>query len=186
MDDSRNLLTRTFDAVMDRTGWAFVGDRLPRQQSEQDAVLEDVPGYRQTQSYTCGFVAGLMVLHTFKPRASVDAFWKRVSPEDRMEVTNNRLIQALRKSGIRVGVTRDLTFTTFCQAIERRRPIATFVKTRDADTLHWVVVYGVGRNPNRIYVAGNGLPYFSKKVVAWREFHRELAADAIGLVCWAK
>lgn len=186
MNDSRNLLTRTLDALMDRTGSAFVGDRLPRRRSDDDTVLENVPGYRQTQSYTCGFVAGLMVLHAFKPRASVDAFWKRMNPTEDMGVCNTRLIAALRASGIRVSVRRDLTFAAFDDAVAQRCPVITLVRTREADTLHWVVVYGVGRRPNRIYVAGNGLPYLSRKVFPWLEFRRELAGEAIGSVCGAR
>ncbi len=46
-----------------------------------------VPGYRQVESDTCGFAAGLMVLHTFHPRADIDAFYRRVRP------TRSRLLR---------------------------------------------------------------------------------------------
>jgi hypothetical protein len=170
---------------MDSKGWAYVGDRLPGPQSDADTVL-NVPGYRQTQSYSCAFVAGLMVLHTFKPKASIDMFWQKVRPREIDGVTNTRLIQALRQSGLGVRVVKKLTYATFACAIEQGFPAITLVKTRERDTAHWVVVYGVGENPKRIFVAGNGIPFLSKKVVPWSRFRHMLAAEKFGLLCWGK
>ena len=185
MSDDRNFALKMWDSLMDYTGYPFVGDRLPGPKSNEDTVLE-VPGYRQTQSYTCGFVAGLMVLHTFKPKASVDSFWRKVLPRGSDGVSNTGLIKALRKSGIGVRIVTDLTYATFAGAVERGFPVITLVKTRESSTLHWVVVYGVGENPNRIFVAGNGFPYLSKKVLPWNRFRRLLASEKVALVCWGK
>ena len=104
--------------MMDRTGWAFGGDRLARQQSEDDAVLEDVPGYRQTQSYVW-----IRRRPDGAARFQTQREYRRILEESETDgthgVSNTRLITALRTSGIRVRVTTNLTFVAFGGAIER-------------------------------------------------------------------
>jgi hypothetical protein len=170
---------------MDRTGWACVGDFFAGKESDADTLLE-VPGYTQTQTYTCGFVAGLMVLHTFKPKASINSFWKRLRPRESDGVSNTGLIKALRQSGIGVRVVKDINFGKFAGAINEGFPVITLVKTKETDSAHWVVVYGVGESPNRVFVAGNGLPFLSKRVVRWNTFRHQLSGEKLGLVCWGK
>ena len=84
------LLQKAFNLFSDATGIALVGDSLTHARDEDETTL-DVPGYRQTHTYTCGFVAGLMVLHTFKPGSSIDRFFKRVDPDEEMGTSTTRL-----------------------------------------------------------------------------------------------
>jgi len=63
-------------------------------------------------------------------------------------------------------------------------PIVTLTKTTLPGTWHWVVIYGVGRRPNRVFVSGYHL--FRSTVFHWPEFRAEWADPGYGIVCWGK
>ena len=71
-------------------------------------------------------------------------------------------------------------------AIEDGYPIITTVKRSSAYDLHWVVLYGCGRAPNRVFVAGNGWPYLDGHVLPWVDFRRVWSPRGEGLVCWGR
>jgi hypothetical protein len=65
------------------------------------------------------------------------------------------------------------------------QPLALIVNTSCPDYSHWVVAYGYGRRPSRVYVAGNGLPLLARKVYCWREFRaHHWRTPGQGLVCY--
>lgn len=180
MSRLRNLWDRAFDL----TGFALVGAHLSGP-DDADASVLDVPGYRQTQSYTCGFVAGLMVLHTFKPKANVDRFYTLVEPHPEYGTTTHRLITALNASGVGVGQRNNLTFDALASNIENGFPIITTISHPEPNTQHWIVLYGVGRTPKRVFLAGNGV-IKRDTIHSWREFRRRWAEPDFGLVCWGR
>ena len=174
-----------FNRFAEWTGIVIVSDRLPGPDGD-DATVLDVPGYVQTQTYTCGFVAGLMVLHAFKPNSSIDLFYRRVAPHEDRGASTEKIATALRKSNIGVGKRESLTFDAIADAIEAGYPIVTTVSTGDPEVNHWVVIYGVGRKPKRIFLAANGLPFLSHKKYPWRTFKDKWCPSGFGLVCWGK
>lgn len=162
--------------------FAYVSDPLVHPETD-DVVTLDVPGYRQVQRFTCGYVAGMMVLHTFKPRASEDRFYERCAPDPDEGVPVARLARALRDSGIKVGLRSSFAFDDIRRAIDSGRPV---ILTVGAGGEHWVVVYGYGEAPRRVFIAGNGLPHLSKgKQMTWEAFVRKHGGEDGGLVCWA-
>jgi hypothetical protein len=173
-EDARNV-------VADLTGVRVVSVRIPYADEEEQEVTLDVPGYRQVDAFGCGFVAGLMVLHTFKPRASIDRFYKRVAPTGRWGASAPKIVRALRHSGIAARARQTLGFEQVCSEIDAGHPVITLLKTRKADTEHWVVVYGYGLRPKRLFVAGNG--YVLNRPIAWADFRRRSATPGYGLVC---
>ncbi len=175
------------DPLVDWTKIRVLYDVLPHYASE-GADLLDVPGYKQTQSYTCGFVAGLMVLRTFYPDADTEDFYNCVRPNPTSGTSNTRLISALRQNGIGVSVRNNLGFDQIRKTIDAGFPIITLVKTNDIDTLHWVVTYGYGlksgNRPNRIFVSGNS--FFKSREIPWSKYARLISPKGFGLVCWGK
>lgn len=149
-----------------------------------------VPGYKQTQAYTCGFVAGLMVLHALYPRSSTEAFYRRVLPDREMGTSNKKLLRALRRSGVGVSIQSRLGFAEIREAIDAGFPIITLLKTRSEEILHWVVVYGYGirtaKTSNRVFVAGNGLPFFNQPAIPWSRFCQMQSPLGFGFVCWGR
>ena len=80
-----------------------------------------------------------------------------MAPRESDGVSTTGLINALRQSGIGVRLVADINFDKFANAISQGFPVITLIRTDEADIEHWVVIYGVGENPKRIFVAGNAL-----------------------------
>ncbi len=95
------------DAFAAKTGISVLHDRL-KHPAVPGVVTLAVPGYRQAESYTCGFAAGLMALHTFHPRADIDAFCRRVRPTPRHGASTRKVANALRISGVAVSIRKSL------------------------------------------------------------------------------
>lgn len=175
-------LASKLTGVWDRSApFAFLSDPLVHPQ-EDGVITLDVPGYRQIQSYTCGYVAGMMVLHYFKPRASEDRFWSKCRPDPDEGMGQGKLVRALRDSGVKVGERRHFEFHDLHRAISEGKPVITTVTLPTTD--HWIVVYGVSTKPKRIFIAGNGFPGINRnKVMTWAQFARMKGGVDGGLVC---
>ena len=177
-----NVLNNVQEYVVNLTGVRLLPDRLLHPRGTNVETLP-IPGYCQTQTYTCGFVAGLMILRYFRPDYPAERLYGIVRPDPRWGTSRRRLKMALEVSGLRVSQRRNLDFKGICAAIDHRKPIAVVVDV-DEQTSHWVVVYGYGRKPNRVYVAANGLPLLSRKEYPWGSFKQYLWSEpGIGLVC---
>jgi hypothetical protein len=151
----------------------------------------DLPGYKQMDAYSCGFVAGAMVLRCFHPRRSLRRFFDLCQPHYDTGISTTALITALRSSGIGVSYRKDLTFNKFARALDAGYPVITVVHTPMPNVDHWVVVYGYGRRPNRLFIAGDGLRVIdacgSRKEVAWDAFVKQVwAYRGHGMICWGK
>lgn len=178
------LIEDLLDGFAALTGIGLIPDRLPYASDDETETTLAVPGYQQTESYGCGFVAGLMVLHTFKPKASIDRFFRRVNPDREWGIETGPLGEALRQSGVGVSVRENLTYDRIAETLEEGYLIITCVKTGQSDVDHWVVAYGYGVSPNRIFVAGNGI--LRRHVLPWADFRRVWSPKGFGLVCWGK
>ena len=178
------------DDFAEKTGLRVMPDFLAHPRGDNICTL-DMPGYRQIESYTCGFIAGLMVLHTFHPGMSIKRFFDIVGPSAETGTQVSKLVKSLRVCDVGVSQKDDLTFSKICSSIEEGFPIVTLVHTEDPEVDHWVVIYGYGRKPNRVFIAGCGLPLIShlygEKEVLWAEFAKKRWSDTgFGLVCWGK
>lgn len=173
------------DIFAENTGIVVISDPLSYPSSENVVTL-DVPGYRQVESYTCGFVAGLMVLHTFRPKASIDRFYHAVNPTHSHGTSTRKVVNALRGFGVGVSIRKDLNFAGIREQIDSGFPIITCVRTKDEDVDHWVVLYGYRRNPNKVFIAANGLPYFGRREYTVKEYRTLVRPLGFGLVCWGK
>jgi hypothetical protein len=173
------------DIFADKTGICIVPDRLSHPRSELVVTL-DIPGYVQVESYTCGFVAGLMVLHTFRPKASIDRFYRAVRPTSRHGASTGKVVNALRKSGVGVSIRNDLDFAGIRKQIDEGFPIISCVHTDDPAIDHWVVIYGYGIKPNRVFIAANGKPFLARREYSFAEYSNLVSHRRFGLVCWGK
>lgn len=186
MDVLTKILVGALDEFSAKTGICVISDPL-RHLSSSDVVTLNIPGYRQTNSFCCGFVAGLMVLHTFRPSASIDAFYRKVRPTSEYGASTRKVVNALRKSGVGVSIRTNLTFRSIRETLDQGYPIIACVHANEPDVQHWVVIYGYGLKPNRIFIAGNGKFFFNKREHLWSEYSKGMApAKGFGLVCWGK
>ncbi len=186
MENLKKILIDALDRFSEKTGICVISDPL-RHPSSSDVVTLDIPGYRQTNSFSCGFAAGLMVLHAFRPTASIDAFYRKVRPTSERGASTRKVVDALRKSGVGVSVRTNLSFRTIRETVDQGFPIIACVHTNEPDVHHWVVIYGYGLKPNRLFIAGNGKPVFDRREHLWTEYSRNMAPEkGFGLVCWGK
>ncbi len=103
----------------------------------------DIRGYNQFDSYSCGAVAGYMILKAFKPKASFAEFYQRCSPSPENGLSETRLVQALRRSGVGLGKrAKGMSFEEIRNAIGQGFPILSVLDCPGEDCAHWVVVYG--------------------------------------------
>lgn len=181
-----DVLKKVVDWQADHGGPRVWGQWLDHPDEHEDALTLDLKGFRQLESYTCGAVAGLMVLLTFKPRASQKRFFKRANPDREYGTSNSRLVKALRQSGIGVSERDDLTFEDIADLINQGFPIIITVKTKDREVDHWVVIYGIARKPRAVFIAGEGFHLFRSRRTPWAEFRRRWSPQGSGLVCWGK
>ncbi len=183
-------IKKALDVFASATGVRLVPDPILHPGGNDVCILE-IPGYRQIESYTCGFVAGAMILHTFHPGASLKKFFDQCRPDRDTGLQQNRLVRSLRTNGIGVGERHNLDFESIAATLDEGYPIITLTKTSRSDEVHWVVIYGYGRKPNRVFIAGEGLPLINnltgQKEIPWSRFSRSKWAErGYGLVCWGK
>lgn len=105
-------------------------------------------GYRQARAYTCGFTTALMVLHHFEVEVSAQELFRQLGT-DRNGTRQNAILRALRGAGLRASIRYDMDFARLCRAIDLRKLIIGYL----GDIEHWLVIYGYGRDPDRVYVA---------------------------------
>lgn len=173
---------RAIDKVSDLTTVAAV--RVPLQKANRpgEATL-DLPGYKQVNSYACGAIAAAMVVRFLRPQVDFTRIHAAVDPTETDGAGTMRVIRAMRSLGVTVSRKTRLTFDDICAGIDAGHPVMVCVKTDDPTTDHWVVIYGYGRRPNLVFVAGQRWRLLHKQRVAWTEFRHQWASPGEGLVC---
>ena len=170
------------DRLSDLTGYAAI--RVPlRKAGRPGEVTLDLTGYRQINTYCCGAVASAMIVKYLRPQVSFERIHAAVNPLPETGAGNLRVTRALRSLGIKVSRSTRLTFAGLCAAIDAGHPVLLCVKTDDLSVDHWVVVYGYGRRPNLVFVAGNGPLLIARQRMSWRNFRQQWSPPGMGWVC---
>jgi len=159
----------------------------------------DMNGFGQTNDYSCGYAAIAMVIDAFTalPKdkrgmyedidamtAKLEEAWHTLKPDEEFGSSTTSIIRTIRKLGMGVSAKDDLTFKSICQYISDGYPIITTVRTSIPDTDHWVVLYGVGEKPNRVYMAGTYFLSGATHRNLWPHFRRNWSPNGFGLLCW--
>ena len=179
----RSKALEAMDVVAAWSGIRIMRDPL-RHPLTPDVTTLDIPGYRQIDSFSCGPVVGLMLVHTWHPRVSPRHFYDRCLTTDQSGTPTNRLVRALRQCGVGVSTHEQMKWRDITDTIDEGFPVATVVGRPDC--LHWVLIYGVGINPDRIYLAGNSIPVVGRTEYDRYTFENMWDPYGFGLVCWGK
>ena len=133
-----------------------------------------VPGYRQARNYSCGFATALMVVRYFRPHAPARELFDALGTT-RDGTRQNAMVRAIRACGLGANVRYDVDFARLQQEIDRNKHVVGYLHDSD----HWVVVYGYGCDPQRVYIADPepGEPC----VHSWQRYREKLAG--FGIVC---
>ena len=171
------------------TGVVCVPDRLAH---PSDAVTLDLSGYSQIDDFSCGAVAGWIVLEAFDRRRSFRKFYDCCSPKNPGGTSTPRLAHALRENCRGVQLLRHrISFARLCRAIDDGFPVICCVDHDKRDDFsHWLVAYGYQQRPARVLVAGNGwlhllgVSLMGEHVMSRRRFERMRVTGA--LICWGQ
>ena len=181
----RNAGSAVVDAFSALTGYAATRVPLQRASGPGEFTL-DLPGYRQIDSFSCGAVAAAMAAKFLRPRLSFQRVYDLVSPCSQTGAGMTRVIRALRSLEIRVSHHTNLGFPAICNVIRGGSPVLVCIKTREPQIIHWVTIYGFGRKPGVLFVAGQGMPFVGRQRIAWKHFIRLWTPVGTGLVCRRK
>jgi hypothetical protein len=146
----------------------------------------ELPGYVQINSYCCAAVTAAMVVRYFLPQMSFARIYAAVNPSPEYGAGPGRVTEALRSCGLAVIRYDRLTFEKVCASIKQRRPILAIIHNPGAENRHWVVIYGYGRFPDRVFIAFNGMPWICSNRMSRREFERIWSPRGNGIICWKK
>lgn len=172
--------------VPELLGIKKIPDLLPHGRHERSRKIP-LKGYFQTDGYSCGAIAGWSVLKFLKPGSSFKKFYEDCDPSETWGVSTTRLSAALRKHSVRVSTRPKMDFDAIKTSIEGGSPVLVSIDVGCEEHLHWVVIYGIGWNPRRIFISGHSIPGFSKRVIPWRQFKRSIwIPSGLGLVCSAR
>jgi hypothetical protein len=175
---------KAVDDLSDFTGNRAWRERLPHPNRPGCHTLR-IPGYRQVQSFTCGFVVAANVLYFFKPEADLESLYDELDWCDRMGTYTEQVMKALRTRGLTVVPRRNLDWQGLCQVLAEGKPVIAVVSTRLG--LHWVVIYGYDLDRQTLFVCGLGtLPELNRKEIRYQDFVGRWQPPGNGLVCSCK
>jgi hypothetical protein len=151
-----------YHSVWDDRGTRRQYLECPSRSSRQDRqkVFLPVPGYLQLDTFSCGFVSGLAVVHYFRPDVDPAAFAASIRPSPVDGVNELQLIHALQPFGVRVLQHREPDFATFDLHLRWGRPVIVPLRGRWFGCGHWAVVYGAARPGRRLYLVNDGVQSF--------------------------
>src|SRR4051794_26848628 len=89
------------DQLTDWTG--LVALRIPLDQAnEPREVTLDLPGYMQTNSYSCGAITAAMIVQYFRPRLSFARIYEAIGPVQDYGASTEQVVRGLRSCGLHV------------------------------------------------------------------------------------
>lgn len=162
-----------------------IRDILPERVGPREVKLA-VPGYAQTDSFSCGAVAAYSIVRTFRQNVSFIDVYNIAQPSPNWGMSAAKVASTLRRFRIGVSVRQSLTFEALTEAIDDGFPIIVSIRNPRSAHGHWVVFYGYGTKPNRVFVSGQARPGFSRQQLAWTDFRRIWEPVGNGLICWGK
>ena len=124
--------------------------RFNTRQAAGDPWITTLPlsGFRQTRDYTCGFATTLMVMRYFSVTTPATELYDRLGT-GRDGTRQNAIVRELRAAGLRSHLRYDVDFARIVREVDRNKLIIGYVNDHE----HWVVIYGYGRDPDRVFVA---------------------------------
>ena len=146
----------------------------PAPYGDHSVRVKPIRAYLQVRGYTCGFASTLTVLHAFQRNIAPRALYDQLGT-DRHGTGQSAIIRALRDGGLSANARYDLSFSSLCRAIDSGKLIIGYHHRVE----HWVVVYGYGVEPQRVFVADPIIEW--RKEHLWESYGPKLRS--FGIVC---
>lgn len=133
-----------------------------------------LPGYRQARNYSCGYACSLMVIRYYRPAVGGRDLFDRLGTG--MDGTRQTaIVRELRASGLSANVRYDVDFARLQREVDQNKLVISYLHDID----HWVVLYGYGLEPSRVYVADPRPQEICQQ--PWEPFSTRLRG--FGIVC---
>jgi hypothetical protein len=150
--------------------------------------------WTQWDGFSCGAVAGWIVVNTFFPNSSWKDFYDFCSPCPDEGLSDNCLVSSLRAFRVGVGIKKaPISFAQIRRTIGNGYPIITTIDCPCENVAHWVVIYGYSEDSKgrkQVYLANNsyrGIHHMqvAGSVMLFSRFQR-LFHGQKWYVCWGK
>jgi len=196
---SKKVLQETIDKIIEEIDrkkpvWTRIAPDplLPCPDEDKGACL-DLRSWTQWDGFSCGAVAGWIVVNTYHPKASWREFYEHCAPSPGRGLTDSRLIASMRAFGVGIGIRKaPLSFAQIKKNIGIGYPLITTIDCPGEDVAHWVVIYGYseeskGKN-QKVYLANNSFggihhPQLANSVMPFHRFSY-LARAHRWYICW--
>ncbi len=121
---------------------------LIHQPEDESVVTLAVPGFRQVRNYSCGYTAALMVLRHFDCQIEGQQLFAELGTT-REGTGQSAIVKVLRAQGLRANLRYDMNFARIRRCIDVGKVLIGYLE----DEHHWLVLYGYGDAPERVFVA---------------------------------
>jgi ABC-type bacteriocin/lantibiotic exporter with double-glycine peptidase domain len=115
---------------------------------DTQVVTIPLPGFRQARNYTCGFATVLMILRHFEKEVSGQEVFEALGTA-RDGTGQSAIVRVLRAQGVRANIRYDADFACLASSIDAGKVMVGYLD----DEEHWLVIYGYGLEPRRVFVA---------------------------------
>jgi hypothetical protein len=146
----------------------------PAPHGDVTVTAKPIRAYLQVRGYTCGYASTLTVLHAFQKRIKPVDLYKRLGT-DHGGTGQTAIIRELRAGGVSANLRYDLDFEGLKRSIDAGKLIIGYHHRVE----HWVVIYGYGVSPNRVFIADPVVEWKSEHL--WEQYGPKL--QNFGIVC---
>ncbi len=142
--------------------------------ADPHAIVRPIRAYAQVRGYTCGFASALTVLHSFQRNVRPIDLYQSLGT-NREGTGQTAIVRELRSAGVSANIRYDVDFETLRRTIDAGKLIIGYHHRVE----HWVVVYGYGLEPERVFVADPVIEWRSEHL--WEHYGPKLSN--FGIVC---
>ena len=122
--------------------------RVLHRPDDDGVVTLPLAGYRQAKNYSCGFASTLMVARHFGVDIAAQELYEQLGT-NYWGTSQSAIVKVLRTLGVSANLRYDVDFERVTTAIDRGKLVIAYL----GDDEHWLVIYGYGQQPQRVYVA---------------------------------
>jgi ABC-type bacteriocin/lantibiotic exporter with double-glycine peptidase domain len=141
---------------------------------DRTVVARPIRAYYQVRQYTCGYASALTVAHALHSTIAPAALYEALNT-DHTGTRQTAIVQGLRSAGISANVRYDLGFDELRRVLDQGRLVIGYHHGLE----HWIVIYGYGLSPERVFVA-DPLPA-NRSEHLWSRYGEKLRN--FGIVC---
>jgi ABC-type bacteriocin/lantibiotic exporter with double-glycine peptidase domain len=149
----------------------------PAPHGDASVRVRPIRAYFQVRNFTCGFASTLTVLHAFQRAVQPRDLYERLGT-DWEGTSQSAILRELRRAELSVNVRYDLDLPAIQRAIDKGKLIIGYHHRVE----HWVVIYGYGKDPDRLFVADPVREW--RREHRWDEYGPKL--QGFGIVCSGK